>query len=48
MFREQLETDLYDELDVLWRHYSEEADEKLSEDAQQLKQQLLDTFQVTG
>ena len=47
-FREQLEADLYEELDVLWRQYSEEADEKLSEDAQQLKRQLLDAFQVTG
>ena len=48
VFRDQLETDLYEELDVLWRHYSGEADEKLSEDAQQLKRQLLDAFQVAG
>ena len=46
MFREQLETDLYDELDFLWRQYVEENDEELSEDAQQLKRQLLDAFQV--
>lgn len=46
MFREQLETDLREELDALWRHYSGEADEELSEDAQQLKRQLLEAFQV--
>ena len=45
-FREQLETDLYEELDTLWRNYSGEADEKLSEDAQRLKRQLLEAFQV--
>jgi len=46
MFRDQLETDLYDELDFLWCQYAEENDEELSEDAQQLKRQLLGAFQV--
>ena len=46
IFRDQLETDLYDELDFLWRQYAEESDEKLSKGAQQLKRQLLDAFQV--
>ena len=44
--REELETDMYEELDFLWRQYAEENDEALSEDAQQLKQQLLDAFEV--
>lgn len=46
MFREQLEADLYEELETLWRNYAGESDEKLSEDALQLKRQLLEAFQV--
>ena len=45
-FREELETDLYDELDFLWRQYAAESDDELTEDALDLKQQMLGAFRV--
>ncbi len=44
--REELEVDLYDELDFLWRQYAAESDDELTEDALELKQQLLGTFEL--
>ena len=44
--REELEIDIYDELDLLWRQYVEEKDEMLNDDALKLKYQLLEAFEV--
>ena len=44
--REELEIDIYDELDLLWRQYVEERDEILHDDALKLKYQLLEAFEV--
>ena len=44
--REELEIDLYDELDFLWRQYAAESDDELTADALELKQQLLGTFEL--
>ena len=46
--REELKIDIYNELDLLWRQYAEERDEVLSDDALELKNQLLDAFEVAG
>ena len=44
--REELEIEIYDELDLLWRQYVEERDEMLNDDALKLKYQLLEAFEV--
>jgi len=45
--REELETDLSQELDLLWRQYACEDDAKLTEGAKALKCRLLDAFEET-
>ncbi|CAK0752085.1 putative Recombination-associated protein RdgC [Azospirillaceae bacterium] len=46
--RVELEHDLLQELDVLWRQYALEADEHLTGGARELKKSLLDAFEVVA
>lgn len=43
--REELERDLYEELDMLWRQYALEQDDTLTDGARILKHALLDAFE---
>ncbi|MBC7951120.1 MAG: hypothetical protein H7Z12_04760 [Rhodospirillaceae bacterium] len=44
--REELEHDMQQELDMLWRQYAQEQDDKLTESARTLKLAMLEAFEV--
>lgn len=44
--REEIESDLFDELDMLWRQYASERSENMTDGANELKRKLLSSFEA--